>query len=379
MQLIKGQKLPLSQLGLDSVAFDVIVRHHSSANADVAMFGLDEWGKLSDERYMTFYNQPVSPCQAVSASGSTFKVCPSRLPAHIHTLTLAISIDGQGVVADLAGLTVAFVKDGQTVATFTPDGLTDEKALMLVSIYKKGVWRMSAVGQGFHGGLARLIEYFGGEVADEPAPTNPPVPTSPPKSTVNLSKVTLTKSNSSVNLNKKDDFGKIGINLNWNRHASRSLFKSDAIDLDLGAFVALKDGSKYCIQAVGGNFGSLNHEPYLRLRNDDRTGTNQDGEWIDINGARWAWFDEVLIYAFIYSGVPNWQKTDGVVSISVHGEAPIETHLTEGSDRLGMCAIARLVNNGGALKVERINRYFSSHQEMDRAFGWGFSWVRGSK
>ncbi|MCE1658644.1 hypothetical protein LWT83_23790, partial [Enterobacter hormaechei] len=30
-------------------------------------------------------------------------------------------------------------------------------------------------------------------------------------------------------------------------------------------------------------------------------------------------------------------------------------------------------------KVERINQYFKGHKEMDRAFGWGFSWTSGSK
>ena len=32
---------------------------------DLASFGLDAQYKLSDERYMTFYNQPKTPCQAV--------------------------------------------------------------------------------------------------------------------------------------------------------------------------------------------------------------------------------------------------------------------------------------------------------------------------
>jgi stress response protein SCP2 len=33
---------------------------------DIASFGLDPQYKLSDERYMTFYNQPKTPCQAGS-------------------------------------------------------------------------------------------------------------------------------------------------------------------------------------------------------------------------------------------------------------------------------------------------------------------------
>ena len=44
-----------------------------------------------------------------------------------------------------------------------------------------------------------------------------------------------------------------------------------------------------------------------------------------------------------------------------------------------MCAIARLLNDKGQLAVERVNRYFSGHQEMDRALGWGFNWTSGRK
>jgi tellurite resistance protein TerA len=53
--------------------------------------------------------------------------------------------------------------------------------------------------------------------------------------------------------------------------------------------------------------------------------------------------------------------------------------LTEGAGNLPMCAIARLVNQQGSINVERINQYFKGHQEMDKAFNWGFSWKRGSK
>ena len=44
-----------------------------------------------------------------------------------------------------------------------------------------------------------------------------------------------------------------------------------------------------------------------------------------------------------------------------------------------MCAIARLINDGGSIRVERINRYFPGHREMDQAFGWGFRWTAGSQ
>lgn len=173
MQLIKGQKSPIATLGLGVDGFDVVVSHRSAVVTDVAIFGLDECGKLSDEAYMTFYNQPKSPCGAVSFDGQKFSIRLSALNPKIHTLTLAISIDGQGVARDLHGLVVSVVQHGQTMADFTPTDLADEKAVMLLGFYKKDKWRVNAIGQGFNGGLASLIRHFGGEVADD-TPTHQP-------------------------------------------------------------------------------------------------------------------------------------------------------------------------------------------------------------
>ncbi len=79
------------------------------------------------------------------------------------------------------------------------------------------------------------------------------------------------------------------------------------------------------------------------------------------------------------SGRTSWDKTDGVVTLHVPEQPPIETRLTEGDNKRTLCAIARLVNENGSIRVERINQYFRGQDEMDRAFGWGFRWSRGSK
>ena len=117
----------------------------------------------------------------------------------------------------------------------------------------------------------------------------------------------------------------------------------------------------------------------MKLLGDDRTGSQQDGEWICINGDRIDELAEVLIFTFIYSGVPNWQTTDAVVRLEIAGQPEIETRLSEGDNRLPMCAIARIINNGGQLRIERLDRYFRDHRDMDQAFGWGFRWKAGSK
>ena len=64
--LIKGQRLALSGL----VTGNVVQLGLSSAGVplDFACFGLDAAGKLSDDRYMTFFNQPRTPCGGVETS-----------------------------------------------------------------------------------------------------------------------------------------------------------------------------------------------------------------------------------------------------------------------------------------------------------------------
>ncbi len=110
-----------------------------------------------------------------------------------------------------------------------------------------------------------------------------------------------------------------------------------------------------------------------------RTGSSDDGEWLHINGKYWNQIDEILVYAFIYDGVPNWSETDGVVTIYVPNEPIVETRMTEGSNIKRMCCIARISNKDNAIKLERINRYFNGQRDMDLEFGWFFNWVHGTK
>ena len=76
---------------------------------------------------------------------------------------------------------------------------------------------------------------------------------------------------------------------------------------------------------------------------------------------------------------PNWAATDGVVTVHAPGQPPVEVCLTEGGNKLGMCAVATLENRGGQLNITRDVRYFAGHRDVDAAFGWGLRWSAGSK
>ncbi|MCW2606844.1 MAG: tellurium resistance protein TerA [Frankiales bacterium] len=214
--------------------------------------------------------------------------------------------------------------------------------------------------------------------AAAPAPAAPAAP-------VSLSKVTLTKAAPSVSL-AKGSGGRMRVNLSWNARPEGSggggfLKKltggNRGIDLDLGCLFELSDGQKGVVQALGGAFGSLDRPPYVLLDGDDRSGGG--GENLTVNLDRLSEIRRIVLFAFIYDGVPSWDKADGVVTLYPQGGAPLEIALTEhGSSR--MCALALLENKGGSLSVTREVRYIDGAQDaLDRAYGWGMDWTPGRK
>ena len=409
--LIAGANAPLPT---DNISIRIL-----SQNAiDCAAYRLASDGKVRGDGDMIFYGQTRSDDGSVSFRGHDsdgfFDINLSAQPASIEKIALAFS--SAQTLAQVGDVDIQVLQGSQVLMTCQLSATgRNEKAIILAECYRRqGSWKFRFIAQGFEGGLKPLSEHFGVEIADDVPAQNqtqpaintqkagsaPQTSTPPPIAAgntsapaINLSKITLTKNQSSINLTKRDDFGKISVNLNWNQRPDMDkqapkkgllgdLFKqhkAGGIDLDVGAMIHLKNGEKTLIQALGNRFGSLTSAPYVLLRADDRTGQVSGGEWLDINGQEWSQIEEVFIFAFIYEGAPNWAQTDGVVTIHVPDQLPIETRLTEGTGNLPMCAIARLVNQQGSINVERINQYFKGHQEMDKAFNWGFSWKRGSK
>ncbi len=170
-QLSRGERLPLAshapagalQAGLSA----------SGLALDFACFALDARGKLVDERYMTFFNQPLSPCggvrsAAVGADKDGFVFELGRLPPSVERVVIAASVDGGGTMSQLQSGYLRLVSREGEFARFDFAGrdFAAEQALMLGELYRKdGGWRFMAVGQGFNGGLAALVRHFGADVA----------------------------------------------------------------------------------------------------------------------------------------------------------------------------------------------------------------------
>jgi tellurite resistance protein TerA len=370
----------------------VSIRHGEipGAEIDVSAFLVTATGKVRSDSDMCFYGQPsvaggaVALIAGAGAGTTSFTVSTARIPTGVEKILFTATIhENQAPFSRVPeiGIDVSGVAGVISCAGMT------ETALILAEIYQRGgAWKLRVVGQGFNGGLAALAAHLGVDIAaPAPAPAAAPTPAAPPPAapSVNLSKVSLTKQNSTVSL-KKDDgrFGKVQVNLNWNQQAKKTGFFSRgpaSIDLDLGAFVETRDGQKHVIQALGNAFGSFQDSPFVRLLGDDRTGAVSDGEWLEINGDRWVDIRRVLIYAFIYEGAPNWQETDGLVRVLVPGRPEIEVRMNEFGDKRGMCAVAILENDGGQVRVTREVTFHNGHKELDKQYGWGFRWTAGRK
>jgi tellurite resistance protein TerA len=205
---------------------------------------------------------------------------------------------------------------------------------------------------------------------------------------VSLSKVTLTKSAPSVSLSKSGGaHGQLRVNLKWTAKpaASGGFFKkllsagSGGIDLDLAALYELADGSKGVVQALGNSFGNLDQAPYVKLDSDDRTG-GAEGETLFVNLDHSAQIRRVLVFTYIYEGVPAWDQANAVVTLYPQAGPPIEVVLDESRPGARTCAIALLSNAGGDLTVSREVRYIDGAQDkLDAAYDWGLDWRPGRK
>ncbi|MAD47464.1 MAG: stress protein, tellurium resistance protein TerD [Oceanospirillaceae bacterium] len=363
MELQSGANAPLGRN-------QFTIEHNAPSNVDITVFVLQANGKVRGDDDMVFYGQPNGPSGCVKLHKGQVEVNLSSVPSGIERLAITGTLDS-GTFADLHEFKLT--ADGK-IMSFTPKGRT-EAALILAEIYlRKGEWKIRCVGQGFNGGLAPLAESYG---VDVETPVNNTPTNEPPKQSqsINLSKIDLTKSKPSINLEKRaGSIGEIRANLNWSK--KKSGFFSSPLDLDLGAYIEFVDGDRDLIQALGERFVSGN---YIRLLDDDRSGASSDGEWIHVNGDKLNDVSRIMFFAYIYEGAASWNKADGVFTLHVPGMPPIETRLTEGSSGKGFCCVAELIVNNGQVTARRIDEYFEGHLQCDERFGWGFEWKRGRK
>lgn len=172
--MVKGWKDKLeNHVNLNENIF-VDMKVKGNAEYDFCCFGVDENGKLSDDRYMIFYNQKLSPKGEVRvediADGVRYTLNLSTIPDFINRLVFTVSIDGDKTMGEMNALETKVCQSGAKDIEMTLGGndFSKEKAVIVMEIYRKDVWRIGCVASGFDGGLSALLKYFGGEEVSEP-------------------------------------------------------------------------------------------------------------------------------------------------------------------------------------------------------------------
>ena len=157
----------------------VTLKISGGATYDFSCFGVDDKNKLSDDRYMIFYNQTQSPRGEIRyneiSNGAEFFIDLESLPGTIQKLVFTASIDGAGTMGEISAHELTIEGGGENFfAQFGGKDFHQEKAVTSIELYRKNGWRFQIVARGFDGGLDKLLEFYGGEqVKDEevkPAP-----------------------------------------------------------------------------------------------------------------------------------------------------------------------------------------------------------------
>ena len=303
-QLTRGQKTKLADLTSALQLRAEISAQAPGLTFDFSCFGIDANGKLSDDRYFIFYNQTSSPEGAIRlASAGTFDLDLNRVPASIARLVFVATIDGNGTMANLQSGAFVLSANGNEVARFELRGADygAEKAIMVAEVYRKDVWRVAAVGQGFAGGLDAVLKHFGGEAIEDTAP----IPATPPVPQV----VSLKKANSSFKIDLNKTAGEIVATATWIDNGDDC---DDNDDLDLRAGILFPNGSMSFITCD--NPGSLQSKPYILHEGDIQNATvdapGQETMKVNAQIAQKYGGDIAIVFS-IYSAVSN-----GAVSIA---------------------------------------------------------------
>ncbi|MGY1899118.1 TerD family protein [Nocardia gipuzkoensis] len=175
--------------------------------------------------------------------------------------------------------------------------------------------------------------------------------------------------------------GIMRVNLSWTSPPG----EGSALDLDLCCFWELADGRKGDIRPVG-DFGSLERPPFIRLDADDRSGTGAAGENLEIDLGRAAEFRRILVFATLYDGAADFRGVRATAALYPAGGPPIEVTVDGCTDGSRDVVLVLIENTGADLVVRREGRFVPPPPnrprwgvtEVDKAYGWGLNWVRGT-
>ena len=164
--LARGANAPLT-----GPVLDLDVTGARPGSVDLLVLQLDAGRSVRSDADLVFFNQPVSPEGAVRLDGGDrVRVDTAALPADVDSLAVAVALDDAtpGSLRDVDGLGVR-VADGAAGHVALAEGLTTERAAVLVEVYRRGgAWKLRSVSAGWTEGLAALVREHGVTVDEEP-------------------------------------------------------------------------------------------------------------------------------------------------------------------------------------------------------------------
>ncbi len=166
MELLRGMRDRLDKyVDIDSeICINMCIT--GSAVYDFCCFGIDKEGKLSDDRYMIFYNQLASPTDEIrfvsGNNSSEFYIQLAKLPMSIDKLVFTVSIDGNGTMGEITKHDFQLSQNNviQIAMELLGTDFNMEKAIISIELYRKDGWRIAAAAKGFNGGLSTLLKSF---------------------------------------------------------------------------------------------------------------------------------------------------------------------------------------------------------------------------
>ena len=130
--------------------------------------------RVRSDSDLVFFNAPEAPGVRWADGGGRQRVDLDldAVPEGAQAVLIAASLSGAGSFGSMPPPQVRLAGDGgDPAALFTVAGLGPEKAIIGLEIYRRdGRWKVRAVGQGYAGGLAELVEAHGVEVDDPGEP-----------------------------------------------------------------------------------------------------------------------------------------------------------------------------------------------------------------
>ncbi len=187
INLTKGQNINLTKEApglkkiLAGLRWDPRTTDGEEWDLDAVVFLLGEDDKLISDKHFIFFNEKVSPDQAVVHGGDNttgagegddeqVRVDLTKLDAAVKKIAIGIAIyhaEERGQNFGQVKNPMIFVRNGDGEAEIAKFDLAEdastETAVIMGEFYlKDGDWKFKAIGQGFAGGLAPMVRHYGG-------------------------------------------------------------------------------------------------------------------------------------------------------------------------------------------------------------------------